>query len=68
MASLALSSTDRDTMAEYDIPKNDPKDVARCAFIEFRDGALDLLGDNATAEWKSRLGERVEELYPQIAR
>lgn len=52
---LALSSTDTDMMAGWDIPKNDPADVVRAALDGLERGALEVLADADTIETKARL-------------
>jgi NAD(P)-dependent dehydrogenase (short-subunit alcohol dehydrogenase family) len=52
---LALSSTDTDMMAGWDIPKNDPADVVRAALDGLERGALEVLADADTIETKAGL-------------
>jgi len=53
---LALSATDTDMMAGWDIPKNDPADVVRQALDGLEEGALEVLADEDTREARAALG------------
>ncbi|WP_091675827.1 SDR family oxidoreductase [Amycolatopsis marina] len=65
---LAMASVDTDMMAWADIDKADPAQIARVAVEGVESGSLEVLGDEATRQWKTRLGEDPSLLYPQLAR
>jgi NAD(P)-dependent dehydrogenase (short-subunit alcohol dehydrogenase family) len=52
---LYLSATDTDMTAAWDIPKNDPADVARQGLDGIQSGALEVIADADTAETKAAL-------------
>jgi NAD(P)-dependent dehydrogenase (short-subunit alcohol dehydrogenase family) len=56
VAGLAMSATDTDMMAGWDIPKNDPADVARQALDGLEAGHLEIIADRDTALAKAALG------------
>lgn len=43
----------------------DPAVVVQAALDGFEAGAFEVFGDEATREWRSRMGESAEALYPQ---
>jgi NAD(P)-dependent dehydrogenase (short-subunit alcohol dehydrogenase family) len=53
---LAMSATDTDMMAGWDIPKNDPADVVRQALDGLEAGHLEIIADRDTALAKAALG------------
>lgn len=60
---VALSATDTDMMAGWDIPKNDPADVVRAALDGLERGALEVLADADTIETKARLSDDPSVIY-----
>jgi NAD(P)-dependent dehydrogenase (short-subunit alcohol dehydrogenase family) len=64
---LAMASVDTDMMAWADIDKTDPAEIARIAVDGIEAGAMEVLGDEQTRQWKARLGEDPALLYPQLA-
>ena len=56
VAGLAMSATDTDMMAGWDIPKNDPADVVRQALDGLEAGYLEIIADRDTALAKAALG------------
>jgi NAD(P)-dependent dehydrogenase (short-subunit alcohol dehydrogenase family) len=46
----------------------DPADVVRIALDGIEAGALEVYGDETTREWRARLGEPTESLYPEAVR
>ncbi|PZG23340.1 SDR family oxidoreductase [Nonomuraea aridisoli] len=65
---LAMGSVDTDMMAWADIEKTDPAQIARMAVDGIEAGAMEVLGDEPTRQWKARLGEDPALLYPQLRR
>lgn len=59
---LLLSSTDTDMMAGWDIPKNDPADVARAALDGVEAGAWEVVADEETAVSKAELSRDPREV------
>ena len=53
---LAMSATDTDMMAGWDLPKNDPADVVRQALDGLEAGHLEIIADRDTALAKAALG------------
>jgi NAD(P)-dependent dehydrogenase (short-subunit alcohol dehydrogenase family) len=46
---------------------SEPLSIVRQALDGFEAGAFEVLGDEMTREWRARLGEPAEALYPQAA-
>lgn len=61
-----LAATDTDMMAGWDIPKNDPADVARAALDALEAGASELLVDDDTRAAKEHLAGPPEQMYPEL--
>jgi NAD(P)-dependent dehydrogenase (short-subunit alcohol dehydrogenase family) len=55
VSGLYISSTDTDMMAGWDIPKNDPADVARTALDGVESGLLEIIADAETTQAKAAL-------------
>lgn len=64
---MALVDTDMSDWArgQDDWALAEPLDIVRRALDGFEAGAFEVLGDEMTREWRSRLGEPAEALYPQ---
>jgi NAD(P)-dependent dehydrogenase (short-subunit alcohol dehydrogenase family) len=57
---------DTDMTAGFDIPKVDPRDVARQTADAIRAGVFELLADDITRTVKSQLSGQLIDLYPQL--
>lgn len=57
-----LGYTDTDMIAELDVPKNNPKDVAKAIVDAIESGESEVLADDVTRYFKSVLGGPVEGL------
>ncbi|WP_338886926.1 SDR family oxidoreductase [Rhodococcus sovatensis] len=57
-----LGYTDTDMIAELDVPKNDPKDVAKAIVDAVESGETEVLADDVTRYFKSVLAGPVEGL------
>ena len=55
-----LSYTDTELVSEFDVPKNDPRDVARQIVDGIRDGEVEVLADESTRQTKAALSGPVE--------
>lgn len=67
---MALVDTDMSAWAK-DQQKwsiSDPADIVRAALDGFEAGAFEVMADDMTREWRARLGERAEALYPEAIR
>jgi NAD(P)-dependent dehydrogenase (short-subunit alcohol dehydrogenase family) len=64
---VALSSTDTDMMAGWDIEKNDPADVVRLALDGLEAGALEVIADEDTRVTKAALSADPGVMYPELA-
>ena len=58
VSSLFLGSTDTDMMANIDVPKNDPADIARIALDGLVAGEQEILADQAAVGLKASLSQR----------
>ncbi|GAB3485571.1 SDR family oxidoreductase [Nocardiopsis coralliicola] len=67
VTALAMASVDTDMMAGIEDEKSDPAVIAKAALDGVQAGALEVLADSRTAQWKARLGEDPARLYPQLA-
>ncbi|MFJ8580899.1 SDR family oxidoreductase [Micromonospora sp. NPDC093277] len=67
---MALVDTDMSAWAksEQGWSLADPADVVRAALDGVEAGALEVYGDQMTREWRARLGEPTESLYPDAVR
>lgn len=65
---LVLATTDTDMMANFDIPKNRPEDVADAALKGLFAGHLEVLADSASVQQKAALSRDPFDLYPDVAR
>lgn len=68
VSGLYLASTDTDMMAEFDIPKNDPRDVAAAGLDGVEAGELEILADDDTRAVKATLSGDPAEVYPGAVR
>jgi NAD(P)-dependent dehydrogenase (short-subunit alcohol dehydrogenase family) len=59
-----LAATDTDMMAGWDIPKNDPADVARAALDGLQAGEFEVIADADTARAKAALVLDPKEIVP----
>jgi NAD(P)-dependent dehydrogenase (short-subunit alcohol dehydrogenase family) len=62
---LHTGSVDTDMMAGWDVPKNDPADVARAGLDGIEADRLEVLVDEASAQVKAALAADPAALYPQ---
>ncbi|MHC5257631.1 SDR family oxidoreductase [Streptomyces sp. UC4497] len=67
VTALAMASVDTDMMAGIEDVKSDPDVIAKAALDGLEAGALEVLADQRTTQWKSRLGEDPALLYPQLS-
>lgn len=68
VTALAMSSTDTEMMAAWDIPKNDPADVVGAALDGLEARAFEVVADAETAETKAGLGADPRETYAAALR
>jgi hypothetical protein len=61
------TNMDTDMTAGLDVPKADPRDVARQAVDAIAAGAYEVLADDTTRMVKSQLSQDVTALYAQLA-
>jgi NAD(P)-dependent dehydrogenase (short-subunit alcohol dehydrogenase family) len=61
------TNMDTDMTAGLDVPKADPRDVARQAVDAIAAGAYEVLADDTTCMVKSQLSQDVTALYAQLA-
>jgi hypothetical protein len=64
---LHVAYMDTDMTAGLDVPKPDPRDVARQAADAVSAGAYEVLADDTTRMVKSQLSQDVTALYAQLA-
>ena len=66
---MALVDTDMSAWAKSEPGWSlaDPVQVVRSALDGLEAGAAEVYGDEMTRDWRSRLGEPIERLYPQAA-
>ena len=63
---MALVDTEMSAWAkEEGWPLADPAEIVRAGLDGLEAGALEVYGDEITRQWRARLGESVEQLYPQ---
>lgn len=62
---LHMGSVDTDMMADFDVDKLDPADVARVALDGLQTGKLEILVDDASRQIKAALAADPSTLYPQ---
>ncbi|MFD0856423.1 SDR family oxidoreductase [Actinomadura adrarensis] len=67
VTALAMASVDTDMMADIEDEKSDPDAIVKAALDGLEAGALEVLADERTVQWKSRLGEDPALLYPQMS-
>jgi NAD(P)-dependent dehydrogenase (short-subunit alcohol dehydrogenase family) len=63
---VALSATDTDMMAGWDIPKNDPADVVVAALEGVEAGRLEVIADAHTAEAKADLARDPADVFAEL--
>lgn len=64
---LHVGAVDTDMLADMDVPKNDPADVAKVGLDGIESGALEVLVDKDTRDIKAALSGDVLALYPALA-
>ncbi|MFC3495397.1 SDR family oxidoreductase [Glycomyces rhizosphaerae] len=64
---LHVGAVDTDMLADMDVPKNDPADVARVGLDAIESGALEVLVDQDTRDIKAALSGDLLALYPALA-
>jgi hypothetical protein len=57
---------DTGMIADLDVPKTDPREVARQAVDAIGRGAFEVRADDAARLVKSRLSQDVTALYPEL--
>lgn len=62
VTSAHLGYTETDMTAQFDVPKNDPRDVARQIVQAVRQGEAEVLADDMTRHYKAALSGPVEAL------
>lgn len=62
-----MASVDTDMMAGIEDVKSDPDVIAKAALDGLEAGALEVLADQRTTQWKARLGEDPALLYPHLS-
>lgn len=62
VTSVHLGYTETDMTAQFDVPKNDPRDVARQIVEGVRDGEAEVLADDMTLHFKAALSGPAEAL------
>jgi NAD(P)-dependent dehydrogenase (short-subunit alcohol dehydrogenase family) len=67
VTALHVGYMDTDMTAALDVPKADPRDVARQAVDAIAAGAFEVLADDTTRIVKSQLSQDVTALYAQLA-
>lgn len=67
VAGLHVGLVDTDMTRDYDMPKADPRDVARQAIDGVEAGDLEVLADESARQAKAGVAGDVEVLYPQFA-
>ncbi|MDT0612160.1 SDR family NAD(P)-dependent oxidoreductase [Streptomyces lancefieldiae] len=67
VTALAMASVDTDMMAGVEDEKSDPDAIVRAALDGLEAGSLEVLADQRTVQWKSRLGEDPAHLYPHLS-
>lgn len=63
VTALAMSATDTEMMAGWDIPKNDPAAVVAAALDGLEAGAFEVIADDETALTKAGLHADPRETY-----
>lgn len=64
---LHVGAVDTDMLADMDVPKNDPADVAKVGLDAIESGVLEVLVDQDTRDIKAALSGDVLALYPALA-
>ncbi|RZS89976.1 short-subunit dehydrogenase [Motilibacter rhizosphaerae] len=67
VTALHMGAVDTDMMAGWDIPKNDPADVARAALDGIAADALEVLVDDASVRAKAAASADLRSVYPTAA-
>jgi NAD(P)-dependent dehydrogenase (short-subunit alcohol dehydrogenase family) len=68
VTALHVGFMDTDMVAALDVPKIDPREVARQTADGIQAGAFEVLADETTRSIKSALSADVSVLYPQLAK
>ena len=67
VTALHVAYMDTDMTARLDVPKADPRDIARQTADAIATGQFEVLADQATRTVKSRLSDELTSLYQQLA-
>jgi hypothetical protein len=67
VTALHVGYMDTDISARLDVPKADPRDIARQTADTILTGQYEILGDETTRTVKSNLSHDVTDLYAQLA-
>ena len=67
VTAVHVAYMDTDMTAGLEVPKDDPREVARQAVDAIAAGDYEVLADDTTRSVKSRLSQDVTALYPQLA-
>ena len=67
VTALHVAYMDTDMTARLDVPKADPRDIARQTADAIATGQFEVLADQATRTVKSRLSDDLTNLYQQLA-
>ena len=67
VTALHVSFMDTDMTARLDVPKADPRDIARQTADAIATGQFEVLADQTTRTVKSRLSDELTTLYQQLA-
>jgi NAD(P)-dependent dehydrogenase (short-subunit alcohol dehydrogenase family) len=64
---LHVAGIDTDMLADMDVPKSDPADIAKAGLDGIESGALEVLADQDTVDVKAALSTDPLALYPELA-
>jgi NAD(P)-dependent dehydrogenase (short-subunit alcohol dehydrogenase family) len=67
VTALHVAFMDTDMTARLDVPKADPRDIARQTADAIATGQFEVLADQTTRTVKSRLSDELTSLYQQLA-
>jgi len=67
VTALHVAYMDTDMTARLDVPKADPRDIARQTADAIATGQFEVLADQTTRTVKSRLSDELTSLYQQLA-
>jgi NAD(P)-dependent dehydrogenase (short-subunit alcohol dehydrogenase family) len=68
VTALHVGPMDTEAVAAVDIPKSDPRDIARQTVDAIIAGRFEVLADQRSRDIKARLCQDLTEMYPQLAR